>query len=251
MDTNGAGDAFVGGKIFRFFPWVQIWVACLWRSVFFSGFRFKCPSVCCRFPVWTGPRETTGSVREGSTLRRQRHHPTSWLHLPWETRLQLRIDGRLFLKPETLNSSCCTQPCVMVLIICFTNNTSDSCSPIFFPPISVPSIHPHLNCGWMPLYMCLSLCSPLGVTRGATKRHGKMRCHQRNPHNFFFFWTLNGLFCFQGLFFFFNSFSKYFGSDTASAKLHACCEGLCWHKAQEVNSQWRTHTYSKAYRIYH
>lgn len=139
VDTNGAGDAFVGGKIFLFFfLWYisELLVGCLC----FLWIPVQVVPLWCRFPVWARPRETTWSVREGSTLRRQRHHQTSRLHLPRKTRVQLRKRGQLFPKPETLYSSCRTQPWLMISTICFTNTTFNSCSPIFYFSISYPSM---------------------------------------------------------------------------------------------------------------
>lgn len=86
VDTNGAGDAFVGGEVNvrlnitgfpRLFPFV------------FLEFLQQCFRLWCRFPVRAGPRETTGSVREGRALRCQRYHQTSGLHLPRKTWLQV------------------------------------------------------------------------------------------------------------------------------------------------------------------
>lgn len=100
VDTNGAGDAFVGGKIFQCFSFDRF------PSFVLSVLCFPCILVqvvplCFRFPVWTGPGETTESVREGSPLCSQRHHQTSRLHLPRKTRLQVRILGQLFPHPAT------------------------------------------------------------------------------------------------------------------------------------------------------
>lgn len=56
----------------------------------------------CRFPVSARPGETSGSVREGRTLRCQHHHPKSGVHLPGKTRLQMKHRRRLFTsKPHS------------------------------------------------------------------------------------------------------------------------------------------------------
>lgn len=85
VDTNGAGDAFVGGrevessKIKKCFPF------------FVLGCARRLSSPCfARFPVRAGSGEAAGQMREGRSLRRQRHHPTGGLHLPREAGLQLR-----------------------------------------------------------------------------------------------------------------------------------------------------------------
>lgn len=107
VDTNGAGDAFVGGreveslKIKKCFPF------------FVLGCARRLSSPCfARFPVRAGPGEAAGQVREGRSLRRQRHHPTGGLHLPREAGLQLR--GSLCPQPPASHSPGSTQLSLMV-----------------------------------------------------------------------------------------------------------------------------------------
>lgn len=83
VDTNGAGDAFVGGKIF--FLQFDTFLGCLLSVLCFLRTPVQLFPPWCRLFVEAGPGETTGSVCGSGTLRRQRHHQTNRLHLPGKT----------------------------------------------------------------------------------------------------------------------------------------------------------------------
>lgn len=86
VDTNGAGDAFVGGGNL-----IELHGSILKLDVckYCMSCGFLRVRMWCRFPVSAGPGEVAGSVCEGCTLRCQRHHPKSRVHFPRKTRLQM------------------------------------------------------------------------------------------------------------------------------------------------------------------
>lgn len=150
VDTNGAGDAFVGGKIFQCFPLIHFQVLCC-LSFVFCAFLFKfflCASGFLSGLVQEKPLNQCVKAAHYAANVIIRRAGCTFPEKP-DFKWGFSDSFSLSLKPHTQ----------------FSTNSS-----IFKKFFNQPSIHfNHLQLpvfSRVPPDVCLSQCSPLGATRG-------------------------------------------------------------------------------------
>lgn len=134
------------------FGWLSVGIFVWFLELVLEKVESVCVCVSCRIPVRVGPGQGVGTVCESRTLRCQRHHQTSRMHLPRKTRLPLM----------TCNLNCWpltpTHP-PLPLTLTFQLNETRSPPVLFLLSTIHPCfhpIHPYICHCFQPFFPCLS-----------------------------------------------------------------------------------------------